>query len=497
MQQLPSGATLQNEKYKIEKVLEQGGFGITYLAENIAFEEKVCIKEFFMKGVNEREEHTSTVSISNANNKQIFAEQKDKFKKEARRLRILHSEHIVQVHDLFEENGTAYYVMDYIEGENLAERLKHTGYLSESEVKEILSQVLEALSKAHHEGILHLDLKPANIMVNKRGIAKLIDFGASKQQSGTGGATTSTAVSYTNGFAPREQMEQNLDKFGPWTDFYALGATLYNLLTNKKPPMPLDIDDDGSTDKHIALPLLENVSNKTRRLILWMMSTNKLTRPNSVNDIRAYLSDNEHENCNHTEIIDSTNDLTTTSKQADGETLLGSSQSNSEIQHQTNTDENGEYLEAAGQKKKWMAIFSVAVCLIFAFVYVVPNESLNNSIVSSSPENTSTNSESGKKDSTHYVKSKKITVGLGSCIYTGYVENNSPNGKGEAWFDDGRYYKGSFSNGIMDDKNAFFRYPNGDTFQGVLEGDHFSKGRYTINQDKSYLLVYLTAKDNP
>ena len=212
-----------------------------------------------MKGVTQRDDNQTTVSVSNAENSNSFLEQKEKFKKEARRIRQLKNEHIVSVHDLFEENGTAYYVMDYVDGENLAERLKRTGRpMTESEVRLILPQILDALKSVHNEGMWHLDLKPANIMLEKGGNVKLIDFGASKQLNAQkGGATTSTAISYTNGYAPREQMEQNYDKFGPWTDIYALGATLYNLLTKKRPPLPTDIDDDISEDKHEALPPCE------------------------------------------------------------------------------------------------------------------------------------------------------------------------------------------------------------------------------------------------
>jgi serine/threonine protein kinase len=195
------------------------------------------------------------------------------------------------VHDLFEENGTAYYVMDYVEGENLAERLKRTGKpMSEQEVLTILPQILDALKSVHNEGMWHLDLKPANIMVDKVGNVKLIDFGASKQLNAQkGGATTSTAISYTNGYAPREQMEQNYDKFGPWTDIYALGATLYNLLTNKRPPLPSDIDDDDTSDKHQSLPFSDGVSDDMKKLILLLMHTNRKLRPQSIREIFSVL----------------------------------------------------------------------------------------------------------------------------------------------------------------------------------------------------------------
>ena len=179
--------------YRIDSYLSSGGFGNTYVATNIEFEERVAIKEFFMKGVTQRDNNQTTVSVSNTENHNSFLEQREKFKKEARRLRQLNNPHIVRVHDLFEENGTAYYVMDHVDGENLSDRLKRTGKpMTEAEVNEILPQVLDALKTVHDAGIWHLDLKPANIMVDKSGNVKLIDFGASKQLNAQKGGATST-----------------------------------------------------------------------------------------------------------------------------------------------------------------------------------------------------------------------------------------------------------------------------------------------------------------
>ena len=297
MQYLQPNTTLQGGKYRIERVLGQGGFGITYLARNTVFDIDVAIKEFFMKEENGRD--GSLVTIPHATKTELFLGQKEKFKKEAKRMFAIKNEHIISVHDLFEENGTAYYVMDYIEGENLAEHLKRIGKpMTENEVNQILPQILDALKAVHDAGIWHLDLKPANIMVDKAGQVKLIDFGASKQMNAQkGGATTSTAISYTNGYAPLEQMDQSYDKFGPWTDIYALGATLYNLLTSKRPPLPTDIYDDVSDDKHIALPIPSGIVNSSlHKLILWMMSPNRNNRPQSVDEIKKKLSEKDRGN---------------------------------------------------------------------------------------------------------------------------------------------------------------------------------------------------------
>jgi len=283
---LPVGSILRSV-YRIDRYLSSGGFGNTYVATNIEFNERYAIKEFFMRGVTQRDDNQTTVSVSNTENRNAFIQQREKFKKEARRIRQLKNEHIISVFDLFEENGTAYYVMDYVDGENLSDRLKRTGHpMTESEVRRILPQILDALKAVHDADLWHLDLKPANIMMDKDSNIKLIDFGASKQLNAQkGGATTSTAISYTNGYAPREQMEQNYDKFGPWTDLYALGATLYNLLTNRRPPLPTDIDDDISNDKHESLPMPASVSDGMKKIVLWLMQTNRNRRPQTVSDL--------------------------------------------------------------------------------------------------------------------------------------------------------------------------------------------------------------------
>ena len=280
--------TILHGTYKIESYLSSGGFGNTYLAKNIEFDETYAIKEFFVKGVCQRDDNSTTISVSNAENTNSFEQQREKFKKEARRLRSLSNPHIVKVYDLFEENGTAYYVMDYVDGENLSARLKRTNApLAESEVRNYLNQILDGLEAIHNEGMFHLDIKPANIMVDSHDVVKLIDFGASKQQSTVGGATMSTGISYTNGYAPSEQMAQSYDKFGPWTDFYALGATMYKLLTNQDPPSVSDLSEDETEDKHLALPM-SNVSEKMKKLMVWMLQVNRLKRPKNVGEIRRF-----------------------------------------------------------------------------------------------------------------------------------------------------------------------------------------------------------------
>jgi len=282
---LPVGTLLQGGKYRIERYLSSGGFGNTYVVTNMYFEETYAMKEFFMKDINLRSGNTVTVSMVDKH--RTFEAQRDKFLKEARRLRKLHNEHLVQVHDLFEENGTAYYVMDFIKGETMKARLNRLGRpLSEDEVMPLLHQALDVLQVVHREQIWHLDIKPDNIMVDENGKLYLIDFGASKQLHSVDGQTldTTTAMALTKGYAPIEQMEQNLRFCGPWTDLYALGATLYKLLTNQTPP-------SASEMQMFSTPLLfpTPVSAKTQQLIGWMMRPRLDERPQSVDDVRRFF----------------------------------------------------------------------------------------------------------------------------------------------------------------------------------------------------------------
>lgn len=139
-QMLPEGTSLQNGKYVVNRRIASGGFGNTYDVTNVELEEHMALKEFFMRGVNERGDDKTTVSVSNKDNQSQFDSQREKFRKEARRLYKLHNEHIVRVHDLFEENSTVYYTMDFIDGESLSTRIKRTGItLTEDETMLILN----------------------------------------------------------------------------------------------------------------------------------------------------------------------------------------------------------------------------------------------------------------------------------------------------------------------------------------------------------------------
>lgn len=283
---LPIGTVLRGT-YTITQYLASGGFGNTYKATN-AFDEDVAIKEFFMRDAMARNDNSTQAHITDSSKAETVVEQMRKFKKEALRLRLFDNPHIVKVHDYFEENDTAYYVMDFIDGETLSERLDRQGRpFTEAEVREILPSIFDALDDVHKSGFFHLDIKPSNIMIDKGGNVFLIDFGASKQiKADESGATTGTQVSFTPDYAPAEILESRMDKVGPWTDIYSLGATLYKLLTGEKPPRQTDIVEGGASVFHFP----ENVSGEMRNAIIKMMSIRRADRPQSIDDLRLLLN---------------------------------------------------------------------------------------------------------------------------------------------------------------------------------------------------------------
>ena len=278
--------------YRIDGYLASGGFGNTYLATNLKFKEKVAIKEFFMRGVSQRNSDFTSVSVSNSENVEMFNKQLSTFNREALRLRKLGSmntSHIVKVYDIFEENNTAYYVMQYINGQSMGDILKKKsrpidqGWLMDK----LLPQLLDALDVVHKNNMWHLDIKPSNIMYDVNGNVILIDFGSSKQIDPSTGdpVTLSSTLSFTMTYAPLELQQYEYKKIGPWSDFYSLGATLYNLATKQKPPTASDLLYEGAN----AFKFGPASRDDFKRLVMWLMNNKIENRPQSVADIYNFL----------------------------------------------------------------------------------------------------------------------------------------------------------------------------------------------------------------
>ena len=284
---LPVGTLLFHGTYRVVRHLASGGFGNTYEAVDTQLGGSVAIKEFFPKQLCGRSSEGGTVTLLSTDCGELFTQLRIKFKKEATRIRRLNHPHIVRVLAYFEEQGTAFYAMDFLRGESLSARMKRTGRsLTETEVRRYLPQVLSALKEMHAKELWHLDLKPGNIMINERDEAVLIDFGASKQLRTEEGVSVSTSLScaYTPGYAPLELVDQHLEKFGPWTDLYSLGATLYNLLTGARPLSPSHLIQG----EQLTFP--PSVSAAMQQLITWLMQPVMSQRSQSVGEVEAWLT---------------------------------------------------------------------------------------------------------------------------------------------------------------------------------------------------------------
>ena len=274
---LRPGSTLHAGTYRIISYIANGGFGITYLAEHTLLEKRVVIKELYVKEWCNRDSR-GYVTVGVTANRARYSKLHAKFISEAKVQCHLNHPGVVKVTDVFEENGTAYYVMDFIDGESLNDRMHRLGHgLSELEALGYIRQVCAALAYVHSKGRLHLDIKPGNIMIDRYGHAILIDFGVSKQYDAESGENHSTLLGFTPGYSSPEQKSGQMKHFSPASDIYSLGATLYNLLTGKVVP---------TTDLRICgepvPPLPANITLSTRQAIDAALQLEKNKRPQSI-----------------------------------------------------------------------------------------------------------------------------------------------------------------------------------------------------------------------
>lgn len=227
--------TLLNGKYTIGKVLGQGGFGITYLGWDVYLETPVAIKEYFPMGVVMRDSSlSSTVRNYTSSNSALYQSNRDLFLREAKALaQFANVPQVVQVRNFFEENNTAYIVMEYVQGTTLREYVKKNGKLTLEQTLTLLHPIMAALDQVHKAGIIHRDISPDNIMLLPQGGAKLLDFGAVRNVGGEGTEKSTQAI-LKQGYAPLEQYQAKGD-LGPWTDVYALCATIFFCLTGETP----------------------------------------------------------------------------------------------------------------------------------------------------------------------------------------------------------------------------------------------------------------------
>ena len=247
-------------RYTIEKVLGQGGFGITYLGMDELHEKPVAIKEFFPQGIVTRNiEYQDTVTVTFVGEKDNYEKGKERFLKEARTMaKFSKDEGIVKALDFFEINNTAYIVMEYLEGVTLKQYLVENKRIDAEDLVELLVPLIESLDEIHSQGLIHRDISPDNIMVLPDGRIKLMDFGAARDYTEFG--EKSLSIVLKPGYAPPEQYQTHGVQ-GPWTDIYALCATMYKCITGENPPDAIErvMDDHLKKISAFGIPVLPQI----------------------------------------------------------------------------------------------------------------------------------------------------------------------------------------------------------------------------------------------
>ncbi|MBQ3265355.1 MAG: protein kinase [Ruminococcus sp.] len=230
--------TILHNKFLVGDCIGEGGFGITYIGRDLTLDMKVAIKEYYPNGyVNRNNTYSQDVTASTESRRDVFDKGKLSFLEEARRIAKFAGEPgIVGVREYFEENGTAYIIMDYLEGVNLAAYIKHYGTFAPEQIFRLMLPIVYSLQRIHEAGIIHRDISPDNIMFMSSGSFKLMDFGSARYFTNE---NREMSVMLKQGYAPEEQYRKNGSQ-GPWTDVYGLCATMYRCITGQIPADALD-----------------------------------------------------------------------------------------------------------------------------------------------------------------------------------------------------------------------------------------------------------------
>lgn len=507
---LKEGVYLHDNTYRIEGILGQGSFGITYLATarlmtegnlgKLEVEAKVAIKEFFMGEVNSRKEGTREVEGSSGN---VFTNYRRKFRKEAENLARLSSRNIVRVLDVFDENHTTYYVMEFIEGQNLDEYISSKGSIPEEEAIEIIKEVGRAVDYMHSKKMLHLDMKPKNIMRRNDGSVCLIDFGLSKQFTEGGEPESSTSIGLgTPGYAPIEQSSYRQDGTFPATlDVYALGATFFKMLTGSRPADATIILNDGFPEADLRA---KGISANTVAALKNAMNPFRNKRTQSIQEFLDALSP-----------VEDNDDDESTSYCVDGDAGIGIAEeteveipqgpsqpapdpdAGSDYGQPAPLDESGLPVYDHGEKKSHKGAITTVLITLFSALAVVGVVWLINSKPSSD------NPQDATKALPYVEKKEILTVSkmpwdspLGPAIYSGEVVPDSidemkfiPHGNGTAEIIDSVYagntYEGQFVNGNMEGY-ALYTQKSGDIFKGKFKDNQYDEGIYTIYPSGEY-----------
>jgi serine/threonine protein kinase len=418
----------------------------------------VVVKEFFMKDFCMRVDGSTYVSVPSTGSKEQTDRYRQKFIKEAKNTASLSHPNIVKVIDVFEENGTVYYVMEYLEGDSLRQ-LMENGPLPEQQAVAYIRQIGDALRYMHDEKHLcHLDVKPSNIMLNAEGMAMLIDFGISKSYDEKGNETSSTPVGLTQGYAPLEQYQNALHEFSPVTDIYSLGATLLALLTGQVPPEASIVNEDGLG----SCP--PYISQKVWQAINAAMQPKRKDRPQHVSTFLDILDNGLPE---ATRRVDDQPDVPTTPIAP------------TPAPHPAPHPAPAPFHKSETNWTKYVVIVAIAA-LIGGGIFWVAN-------------NGGGKKEQQEQAAAVQVTDFPVTVKVDgkdlSFKYTGSIQNNLPEGKGKGVYATNAEgvtasYEGDYHKGLRHG-NGKITFSSGDTYEGGFANDKFEgKGRYTFAPSK-------------
>ena len=291
---LPAGYRLG--EYEIQTVLGSGGFGVTYKAHDHNLDKLVAIKEYLPPDFAVRDGRT-TVKPKSSANKDDYEWGLDRFLDEARTLARFDHPHINRVYRFFKENGTAYLVLEYIEGDLLSDLLKDKGRFNEAGIQRMLDELLDGLDAVHSAGYIHRDIKPANIIFRRDGGAVLLDFGAARQAIGQRSQMITSIL--TRGYAPVEQYLDTVDAMGAWSDLYSLGVVAYRCLVGGDESVVIDAPSRahfakrGQIDKDMPPAVKVGKGNYSASLLSaidWAMQVEESDRPQSVAEMQAVLA---------------------------------------------------------------------------------------------------------------------------------------------------------------------------------------------------------------
>ena len=481
----------------------------------------MAIKEFFFKEYCNRDDSTSRVTIPTSGNREIVERFKQKFIKEARTIFSLNHPNIVRILDVFEENGTAYYVMDYIEGESLGDMVKRRGAIPEAEALGYVKDAASALEYIHSKNINHLDIKPGNLVLrHDDGKVLVIDFGVAKQYDlATSQGTTTTPVCISPGYSPMEQYSKNgVQTFSPQSDVYALAATLFKLLTGNTPPESTNIQDEGLPvaelqEKQISRPVISAIAmamkgryERTQSVAEFVGNLNSDATIVIPDPAAAERKRKEAEEKAAKEKAEGERKRKEAEEQAakekaeaerkrkEAEEKAAKEKAEAELKQKeakAKAEKEKKSLKGKGvniittRKKRriksllkkywWMATVLVAIVAIWL---MVPSKKGAGVPIGDS-------SKDSVKAQVEYVTGKAFTDAEGVTFsYTGEVVDGKPNGTGTGIYPYGNY-TGDYKNGLREGNGKFESKDGENKYKGTFANDKYNEGKLTF-PDGSY-----------